>query len=133
MEQSLRRLVYLKSGATIVIEPTEALTVIDVNTGKAVSGKNTSEDTFYRINLEAAKEIAAQIRLRNISGIIIIDFINMSQKEYKEQLVERLKSYLDKDPVQTEFVEITKLGLVELTRKKINKTLSEQLEELQTI
>ncbi|MBE5950250.1 MAG: ribonuclease E/G [Lachnospiraceae bacterium] len=129
MEQALHRLVYLKSGATIVIEPTEALTVIDVNTGKAVSGKKTSEDTFYRINLEAAKEIAAQIRLRNISGIIIIDFINMTKKEYKEQLVDQLRAYLDKDPVQTEFVEITKLGLVELTRKKTNKTLAEQLEE----
>lgn len=128
MEQALYKTVYLKSGATIVIEPTEALTVIDVNTGKAVSGKKTSEDTFYRINLEAAKEIAAQIRLRNISGIIIIDFINMTEKEYKDRLTEQLKIYLAKDPVQTEFVEITKLGLVSLTRKKINKTLAEQLE-----
>ncbi len=131
MDKALHKTVYLKSGATIVIEPTEALTVIDVNTGKAVSGKKATEDTFYQINIEAAKEIAAQIRLRNLSGIIIIDFINMNEKEKEEQLKEVLRSYLADDSVQTELVEITKLGLMELTRKKICKTLAEQLEEAQ--
>lgn len=131
MDKALHKTVFLNSGATIVIEPTEALTVIDVNTGKAISGKKATEDTFYRINVEAAKEIAAQIRLRNLSGIIIIDFINMSEKEKEEQLKEVLRTYLAEDSVQTELVDITKLGLVELTRKKICKTLAEQLADAQ--
>lgn len=131
MDKALHKTVFLNSGATIVIEPTEALTVIDVNTGKAISGKRATEDTFYQINVEAAKEIAAQIRLRNLSGIIIVDFINMTEKEKEEQLKETLRSYLTDDPVQTELVEITKLGLMELTRKKICKTLAEQLADAQ--
>lgn len=131
MDKALHKTVFLKSGATIVIEPTEALTVIDVNTGKAISGKKATEDTFYQINAEAAKEIAAQIRLRNLSGIIVIDFINMSDPSRQEQLKEKLRNYLKEDPVQTELVDITKLGLVELTRKKICKTLAEQLSDAQ--
>lgn len=131
IDRALQTMVYLPSGATLVIEPTEALTVIDVNTGKAISGKRDSEDTFYRINAEAAKEIAAQIRLRNISGIIIIDFINMLDEERKEHLKTILREYLKKDSVQTEIVEITKLGLMELTRKKVSKTLAEQVKELE--
>lgn len=131
MDKALLKTVFLKSGATIVIEPTEALTVIDVNTGKAISGKKATEDTFFNINLEAAKEIAAQIRLRNLSGIIIIDFINMSEASRQEQLKDALRNYLKEDPVQTELVDITKLGLVELTRKKICKTVAEQLADAQ--
>ena len=131
MDKALHRMLYLKSGATIVIDPTEALTVIDVNTGKAVSGKKPTEETFFAINKEAAKEIAAQIRLRNLSGIILIDFINLSDQEKKEALMEELRQYFRQDPVQTEVVDITKLGLVELTRKKVYKTLAEQLAEVQ--
>ncbi len=131
MDRALQTMVYLPSGATLVIEPTEALTVIDVNTGKAIAGKKASEDTFYQINTEAAKEIAAQIRLRNISGIIIIDFINMYDEEHKEHLKKSLREHFKKDPVQTEIVEITKLGLMELTRKKVSKTLAEQIMELE--
>lgn len=131
MDKALHRTVYLNSGATIVIDPTEALTVIDVNTGKAISGKKVSEDTFFTINLEAAKEIAAQIKLRNLSGIILIDFINLSDPSNEEALKEMLRNEFKYDSVQTEVVDITKLGLMEITRKKVYKTLKEQLEESQ--
>ena len=131
MDKALHRTVYLNSGASIVIDPTEALTVIDVNTGKAISGKKVSEETFFAINMEAAKEIAAQIRLRNLSGIILIDFINLSDPAKEETLTEELRKLLKKDSVQTEVVDITKLGLMEITRKKVYKTLAEQLNDAQ--
>lgn len=131
MDKALHRTVYLKSGATIVIDPTEALTVIDVNTGKAISGKKLTEDTFFAINMEAAKEIAAQIRLRNLSGIILIDFINLNDPAKEEVLKEELRRLFKKDSIQTEVVDITKLGLMEITRKKVYKTLSEQLDDAQ--
>ncbi len=131
MDKALHRMIYLNSGASIVIEPTEALTVIDVNTGKAISGKKATEETFFSINMEAAKEIAAQIRLRNLSGIILIDFINLSSVEQEEKLKEELKKLFQTDPIQTEVIDITKLGLMEITRKKVYKTLSEQLKEVQ--
>lgn len=129
MDKALHRVVYLKSGATIVIDPTEALTVIDVNTGKAIAGKKLTEDTFFAINLEAAKEIAVQIKLRNLSGIILVDFINLSDAAKEEVLKEELRNLFKKDSVQTEVVDITKLGLMEITRKKVYKTLAEQLED----
>lgn len=128
MDLAIRRVIYLNSGATIVIDPTEAMTVIDVNTGKAISGKKASEQTFLEINIEAAKEIARQIRLRNLSGIIMVDFINLSEQEHMDQLIDQVKSLLKEDSVQAEFVDVTKLGLVEITRKKVYKTLAEQLD-----
>lgn len=131
MDKALHRTVFLKSGATIIIEPTEALTVIDVNTGKAISGKKMTEETFFAINMEAAKEIAAQIRLRNLSGIILIDFINLSDVAKEEALKEELRCLFKADSVQTEVVDITKLGLMEVTRKKVYKTLAEQLADAQ--
>lgn len=131
MDKALHRTIYLKSGATIVIDPTEALTVIDVNTGKAIVGKKATEETFFTINMEAAKEIAAQIRLRNLSGIILIDFINLSETEKEEALKEELRKLFKNDSVQTEVVDITKLGLMEITRKKVYKTLAEQLTDAQ--
>lgn len=131
MDKALHRIIYLNSGATIVIDPTEALTVIDVNTGKAISGKKVTEETFFAINMEAAKEIAAQIKLRNLSGIILIDFINLSDPSKEEALKEMLRNEFKYDSVQTEVVDITKLGLMEITRKKVYKTLKEQLEEAQ--
>lgn len=131
MDKALHRVVYLDSGATIVIDRTEALTVIDVNTGKAISGKKISEDTFFAINMEAAKEIAAQIKLRNLSGIILIDFINVSDSSKEEALKETLRNLFQSDSVQTEVVDITKLGLMEITRKKVYKTLDEQLIDAQ--
>ena len=117
--------VWLKSGAYLIIEPTEALTVIDVNTGKFDGNKKNREDTFLKINLEAAAEICRQLRLRNISGIIIVDFINMENPENNSSIIEFLKAELAKDSVPSFFIEMTKLGLVEITRKKIKKPLQE--------
>lgn len=125
LSQALGRTVWLKSGGNLVIEPTEALTVIDVNTGKAIEGKRNSETTFFKINCEAAIECARQIRLRNLSGIILIDFIDMRIKENQHELMNLLRNEIKKDKVKTTLVDITKLGLVELTRMKINKPLRE--------
>ncbi len=111
------RNVVMENGAYIVIDKTEALTVIDVNTGKYV-GTNDLEDTVYKTNLLAAKTIAKQLRLRNISGIVVIDFIDMQLKEHRESVIEELKLALKKDRMRTSAVEMTPLGLVELTRKK---------------
>ena len=127
LEEAIRPMVWLKSGGSLVIQPTEALTVIDVNTGKATTGKKQVQDTFLKVNREAAKEIARQIRLRNLSGIIIIDFIDMELKQSKELLMEELQEYLKKDPVKTTLVDMTALGLVEVTRKKVRKPLHEQI------
>lgn len=128
MDLALKRVVYLKSGATLVIDAAEALTAIDVNTGKAISGKKASQETFFSINMEAAKEIAYQLRLRNLSGIILVDFINLENQEHIKQLLDELRRLFREDSVQTELVDMTKLGLIEITRKKVYKTLAEQLE-----
>jgi ribonuclease, Rne/Rng family len=130
LNDAVRPMVWLKSGGTLVIQPTEALTVIDVNTGKAVAGKKKVQETFLKINREAAKEIAKQIRLRNLSGIIIIDFIDMDLEKDNQLLMEELTSYFKKDPVKTTLVDMTALGLVEVTRKKVRKPLHEQVEEI---
>ena len=129
LKEALKPLVWLKSGGTLIIQPTEALTVIDVNTGKAVAGKKKVQETFLKVNREAAKEIAKQIRLRNLSGIIIIDFIDMELKKDKELLMEELESYFKLDPIKTTLVDMTALGLVEVTRKKVRKPLHEQIKE----
>lgn len=129
LEEALGKRVWLKSGGYLVIEPTEALTVIDVNTGK-YSGKKEMRDTIMKINLESAEEIGHQLRLRNLSGIIIIDFIDMDTEEDRNRLVTRLTDILSKDPVKTTVVEITKLNLVEVTRKKIRKPLYEQISQM---
>ena len=123
-EKALSKRAYLKSGAYLVIEPTEAMTVIDVNTGKAVHGK-VHEEYIFKINCEAAKEIARQIRLRNLSGIIMIDFISMKSENSNNELLSYLRDYTATDDVPVKVVDITKLGLVELTRKKIRKPLYE--------
>ncbi|SFR97670.1 ribonuclease E/G [Anaeromicropila populeti] len=127
IEKALQKKVWLKSGGYIVIEPTEALTVIDVNTGKAVHGKKNEQETFFKINMESANEIAKQLRLRNISGIIIIDFIDMKSEEKKTLIMTKLKELFAKDPVKTVLVDMTQLNLVEVTRKKVRKPLWEQL------
>lgn len=129
LEDSLSKRVWLKSGGYLVIEPTEALTVIDVNTGK-YAGKKTLRDTIMKINSEAAVEIGRQLRLRNLSGIIIIDFIDMAEEEDKKRLMEVLTGVVSKDPVKTNVVEITKLNLVEITRKKIRRPLYEQVAQV---
>jgi len=125
LEEALSERVWLKSGGFLVIQPTEALTVIDVNSGKSV-GKKTSEETFFHLNLEAAKEIAHQIRLRNLSGIIIVDFIDMDEEEHKLSLMAELKRLLETDPVKTNVIDMTPLGLVEITRKRVRRPLAEQ-------
>lgn len=131
IEKALQERVWLKSGAYLVIQPTEALTVIDVNTGKAVDGKKVVEKHFLHINKEAAVEIAKQMRLRNLSGIIVVDFIDMEAALSKKELIQTLEEELQKDTVKTVFVEMTKLHLVEITRKKVRKPLAEQIKALE--
>lgn len=111
------RRVELENGAYIVIDKTEALTVIDVNTGKFVGGRDL-EDTVYKTNVAAAECIARQLRLRNISGIVIIDFIDMQLEEHRTQVLEKLRAELKKDRLKTSVASMTGLGLCELTRKK---------------
>lgn len=127
--EALSERVWLKSGAYLVIQPTEALTVIDVNTGKFESRKK-KQDTFLKINLEAAQEIARQLRLRNLSGIIIVDFINMASVEDKNALMEALGAALRRDPLKASLVDMTALNLVEITRKKVRKPLAEQVRDI---
>ena len=115
----------MKSGGYLVIQPTEALTVIDVNSGKSIA-KKQAEEHYLKINLEAAEEIAHQIRLRNISGIIIVDFIDMKSVPFQEMLMQSLRSAVRSDSVPVQVMGMTKLNLVEITRKKIKKTLAEQ-------
>lgn len=126
INEALKRQVWLKSGANIIIESTECLTTIDVNSAKHIK-KGTIGDVILEINKEAAIEAALQIRLRNISGIIIIDFINMDDFESQKVLLEFMKDLVCNDQVPTKVIDITPLGLMEITRKKINKPLSEQL------
>lgn len=122
-EEARKERVWMNSGAYLVIQPTEALTVIDVNSGKCQK-KNKK---FREINQEAAKEAARQIRLRNLTGIIIIDFINMRTKEELEELIQVLRKEFLKDSNPAQVVDITRLQLVEITRKKVRKTLEESL------
>jgi ribonuclease G len=123
IEKAIQKKVWLKNGGYIVIDPTEALTVIDVNTGKFV-GKASLEDTALKTNLVAAEEIAHQIRLRDVGGIIIIDFIDMEEEEHRQKVVEVLSQALKKDRTKTNVVGLTGLGLVEMTRKKARPRLS---------
>lgn len=124
MEKLTSKKIWLDSGANIIIEMLETLTVIDVNSAKNLTKK---PDALFSVNMEAAVEIARQLRLRNISGMVIIDFINLKNEKETEKLIHLLKRELKKDPVPASFVDITKLGLVELTRKKIYKSLQEIL------
>lgn len=124
IEDALARKVWLKSGGYLVIEPTEALFVIDVNTGKSIDKKSRREN-FLRVNKEAAVEIARQLRLRNLSGMILVDFISMERREDEEELINLLRQKLKQDPVPTQFVDITQLGLAEITRKKTRKSMYE--------
>ena len=126
LDDATRTRVWLKSGGYLVIEPTEALTVIDVNTGKYEGNKN-AEATFLKINQEAAFETAKQLRLRNISGIVIIDFIDMKTEADKLEVLSTLNHALKRDPVKATLVDMTKLNLAEVTRKKVKRSLREQL------
>ncbi|MGB9698164.1 MAG: Rne/Rng family ribonuclease [Thermodesulfobacteriota bacterium] len=128
ISRALGRKVWLKSGGYIVIDATEALTVIDVNTGRYV-GKRNLEDTILRTNLEAVKEIAYQLRLRNIGGIIIIDFIDMEKESSREKVFQALREALKKDKSKTNILKISELGLVEMTRKRTRESLGRILSE----
>ncbi len=123
IERALSRKVWLKSGGYIIIDRTEALTVIDVNTGKFVGGNNL-EDTVLKTNIEATKEIAKQLRLRDIGGIVIIDFIDMNNNEHQQMVLDSLRQSLKNDRTKTIVLGMTALGLVEMTRKKIRQELS---------
>ncbi len=122
IERALRRRVWLKSGGYIVIDHTEALVSIDVNTGKYV-GKRDFEQTVLKINLEAVGEVVRQIRLRDLGGIIIIDFIDMESADHREQVYRALKRALADDKARTNVLEISELGLVEMTRKRVRQDL----------
>ncbi|MGH7369245.1 MAG: Rne/Rng family ribonuclease [Candidatus Rokuibacteriota bacterium] len=122
IDKALRRRVWLKSGGYIVIDHTEALVAIDVNTGKYV-GKRDFEETVLKINLEAAAEVIRQIRLRDLGGIIIIDFIDMERAEHRDQVFKALKRALADDKARTNVLEISELGLVEMTRKRVRQSL----------
>lgn len=124
IKELVSKKVWLKSGGFLIIEPTEAMVVIDVNTGKSI-GKKNKDDHILKMNLEAAEEIVRQLRLRNLSGIIMIDFINMKRNEDKQQVVKCLERGLKKDKIPGYFVEITKLDVFELTRKKVRRPLHE--------
>ncbi|MCX8129344.1 MAG: Rne/Rng family ribonuclease [Clostridia bacterium] len=123
ISRALSRKVWLKCGGYIVIDQTEALTVIDVNTGKYIGGNNL-EDTVLRTNIEAAREISKQLRLRDIGGIIIIDFIDMHEYEHQQMVLDALRQALKKDRTKTTVVGMTGLGLIEMTRKKVRQVLS---------
>lgn len=126
MQELLAKKVWLKSGGYLVIEPTEALISIDVNTGKCETGKD-SEETFFKIDMEAAEAIALHLRARNLSGMILVDFINLKSREKETALLEYMRSLLKKDPVRADALDMTALGLMELTRKRTGPSLAEQL------
>lgn len=125
-QKAISRRVWLKSGGYLVIDHTEALTVIDVNTGKFV-GKGNLEDTLLKTNLEAAREIARQLRLRDIGGIIIADFIDMETAENRRLLMDTLESELARDRIHAQIAGMTNLGLVEITRKKARQSAEKLL------
>jgi ribonuclease E len=124
LHKALDRKVWLPSGGSLIIERTEALTVVDVNTGKNVGSSNL-EETVYRNNLEAATEIAHQLRLRDIGGIIVIDFIDMEIRKNRDAVLRCFKEALARDKTRTQVLDISELGLVQMTRKRISEGLVE--------
>ncbi len=126
IHKALQPKIELKSGGYIIIDQTEAMTTIDVNTGSFVGTKNL-EETIFKTNLEATQAIARQIRLRNLGGIIIIDFIDMQSAEHRRQVLRSLEKYLSKDNVKSAITEVSKLGLVEMTRKRTSESLEHVL------
>jgi ribonuclease G len=129
LAEAVKEKVWLKSGGFLVIEQTEAFVSIDVNSGKNVSRKQ-NEEVYQQINLEAAKEIARQMRVRNLYGMILIDFINMHQPRSQAQLLNSMREFVKDDRIKTVAVDVTALGIMEITRKKEEKSLSEQIMEL---
>ncbi len=132
LHRALDRKVWLPSGGSLIIERTEALTVVDVNTGKNV-GKTNLEETVFRNNLEAAEEVARQLRLRDIGGIIVIDFIDMEAKANRDAVASALRQALARDKTRTQVFDISELGLVEMTRKRVNEGLLESVSSICTV
>lgn len=126
LQRALSRKVALKSGGYLIIDQTEAMTTIDVNTGSFV-GKRNLEETTFKTNLEAATALARQLRVRNLGGIIIIDFIDMREAEHRRQVQRALEKALQPDPARTQIVEISELGLVQMTRKRTRESLEQLL------
>ncbi len=126
IQRALGRQVGLKSGGYLIIDQTEAMTTIDINTGAFVGHQNL-EETIFKTNLEASQAIARQLRLRNLGGIIIIDYIDMEQEEHKRQVLNSLEKYLAKDHAKTQVCEVSPLGLVEMTRKRTRESLEHVL------
>ncbi|MCG6937463.1 MAG: ribonuclease G [Gammaproteobacteria bacterium] len=126
IQKGLERKVQLKSGGYLIIDQTEAMTTIDVNTGAFVGSRNL-EETIFKTNLEAAQAIARQLRLRNLGGIIILDFIDMQEIEHKRQVMRALEKALEKDHARTNISEVSSLGLVEMTRKRTRESLEHVL------
>ncbi|MGD1997822.1 MAG: Rne/Rng family ribonuclease [Candidatus Dependentiae bacterium] len=127
IDTALKRKVSLKSGGTLIVESTEAMTVIDVNTGRFV-GKDNMEDTILKNNLEAAEEVVRQLRLRNIGGLIVIDFVDMAQAAHRQKLSTTLEKALkEKDKFQSVTLKVSEFGIVQMTRKRSGKTLVQQL------
>lgn len=126
LQRALARQVSLKSGGYLIIDQTEAMTTIDINTGAFVGHQNL-EETIFKTNMEAAQAIARQLRLRNLGGIIIIDFIDMEHEDHKRQVLKSLEKYLDKDHAKTQVCEVSPLGLVEMTRKRTRESLEHVL------
>lgn len=126
IQKALERKVYLKSGGYLIIDQTEAMTTIDVNTGAFVGHRNL-EETIFKTNLEATQAIARQLRLRNLGGIIIIDFIDMVEEEHKRQVLRSLEKNLERDRARSNITEVSALGLVEMTRKRTRESLERVL------
>ncbi|MFN2239373.1 MAG: ribonuclease E/G, partial [Thermoanaerobaculia bacterium] len=126
IEKALKSKVWLKSGGYIVINQTEALVAIDVNTGKFV-GKKNLEETVFRTNMEAIREIVRQIRLRDLGGIIVLDFIDMEDLENRAQVFQALEQEIKKDRSKTRILQISEFGLVEMTRKRVRQSLERSL------
>ncbi|MEW6446280.1 MAG: ribonuclease G [Pseudomonadota bacterium] len=126
IQRALERKVPLKSGGYLIIDQTEAMTTVDINTGGYV-GHRTLEETIFKTNLEAAQSIARQLRLRNLGGIIIIDFIDMQEPEHREQVLRALQKALERDHAKTKVCEVSSLGLVEMTRKRTRESLEHVL------
>jgi ribonuclease G len=126
LEKALRPKVWLKSGGYLVVNQTEALVAIDVNTGKYVGSKSL-EDTVYTLNLEAVREIVRQLRLRDLGGIIVIDFIDMEEPEHRVDLYRALATELETDPARTQLLPMSDLGLIQLTRKRTRPSLDRTL------
>ncbi len=126
LQRALERQVSLKSGGYLIIDQTEAMTTIDINTGAFVGHQNL-EETIFKTNMEASQAIARQLRLRNLGGIIIIDFIDMEHEDHKRQVLKSLEKYLGKDHAKTQVCEVSPLGLVEMTRKRTRESLEHVL------